>query len=191
MEAWSPCLYFRLLRKCNPFIEVTLASRAFRQGHHINAHGVCRKPVLGERPLWGRSLLEQNPFLWSSLIPLSFSRPPCHIFYDSSQGTKASRIFCTLGISIPISNSDSKEGELVECSQGDPSIVHLMSTAFSVMKNGTEGCMITQSSDQTQEFYQDLHLQSPFTSITLFCSHTHPLKEGRMDVFVSILQKRK
>lgn len=77
------------------------------------------------------SLKPFNPFIF-------FPGLPCHIFGDSSQGTKASRIFCALGISIPIRNLDSRKESLRP--QRDPSVVCLMLTALFVVKNGVQGC---------------------------------------------------
>lgn len=76
-------------------------------------------------------------------------------------------------------------------SPGDASVVHLILTAPFVMKNGIRGTWITLSNDKTLELYQALQFLEHFHIYHLTLFSQPSVKQGRMDVFISVSQKRK
>lgn len=149
-----------------------------RQGHHVNHLGTVKNPFWLKDFYGKRSLLKQNPFLWCPLIPLSFSRLSCHIFCDSSQGTKASEIFYALGISIPISNSDRRK-ESLSCVPEGPFNCAFDVDSFLCHEEWNSGVHRSHGLMIKLWSYSRLcDLQSSFTSITSLYPHNHLLRKA-------------
>lgn len=113
---------------------------AIRQGHHVNHPGTVKSPFWFKDLYGKRSLRKQNPSLWCPLIPLSSSGFLVIFSVTALRGPRLAKFSMPWEYLSPsVIQTEGRRACLV--SRRDPSIVHLMLTAFFVMKNGIPGCM--------------------------------------------------